>query len=94
MTHGIISATTLIRYKYYKLHTDILIKRWLRFVCTIVAVVAMHSVAQLASYWNLPVIGWMSSRKELSDKTLYTTLVRTFGPLDKIGNYWQPFVVW
>ncbi len=47
----------------------------------------MKSVAQLASHWNLPVIGWLSSATELSNKRYYTTLIRSFGPLDTLGKH-------
>ena len=46
----------------------------------------MAGVAQLASHWDIPVITWFATDASLSDKEYYNTLVRTFGPLDQMGN--------
>ncbi|WAR14306.1 GCY6-like protein [Mya arenaria] len=38
-------------------------------------------VAFLTSYWNFPHITWSANSYDLTDKTKFTTLVRTVGPL-------------
>ena len=48
---------------------------------------AMAPVAQLASYLNIPVFGWISSDPPLADKTLYSTLVRFLWSINNIGTY-------
>lgn len=45
----------------------------------------MVPVAQLASFWNKPIIGWVSTNKELDNKNVHSTLVRTLGPVYKIS---------
>ncbi|KAK2144110.1 hypothetical protein LSH36_785g03085 [Paralvinella palmiformis] len=47
---------------------------------------AMAPVAQLASYLNIPVFGWISSDPPLADKTLYSTLVRFLWSINNIGQ--------
>ena len=44
------------------------------------------TVGHLTSYWNIPHIVWRGNSLELSDKTLYTTLVRTNAPLSETGE--------
>ncbi|XP_052799234.1 receptor-type guanylate cyclase gcy-13-like [Mya arenaria] len=39
--------------------------------------------AHLTSYWNFPMITWIANSFELSDKNLFSTLVRTVGPLSE-----------
>ncbi|XP_076449979.1 atrial natriuretic peptide receptor 3-like [Babylonia areolata] len=46
---------------------------------------AMQPVADLASYLNIPVFGWMSSDHRLDNKTRASTLVRLMPPLSDLG---------
>ncbi|XP_052820035.1 receptor-type guanylate cyclase gcy-6-like [Mya arenaria] len=43
-------------------------------------------VAFLTSYWNFPHITWSANSYDLTDKTKFTTLVRTVGPLSESGR--------
>ena len=47
---------------------------------------AMQVVADLASYLNIPVFGWMSSDHRLDNKTRESTLVRVMPPLSDLGK--------
>ncbi len=47
----------------------------------------MEDVAKLASVWNLPVFGWYSMDAKMSDKSWYTTLIRTYASSDKTGDH-------
>ncbi|CAC5381930.1 ANPRA [Mytilus coruscus] len=47
---------------------------------------AMRGVAQLASYWRRPVFGWVSNDIEFRNRTIYSTLIRLLGPLNKLPN--------
>ncbi|XP_053376167.1 atrial natriuretic peptide receptor 1-like [Mercenaria mercenaria] len=42
--------------------------------------------AHLTSHWNFPHISWAANSYDLSDKTLFTTFVRTIGPLSETGK--------
>lgn len=42
-------------------------------------------VGHLASYWNIPIITWVSLDPFLSDSKLYPTLSRTMGSYNKLG---------
>jgi hypothetical protein len=53
------------------------------FLITLIFVSAMKSVAQLASVWNKPVFGWVSNDIEFRNKTIYSTLIRLLGPLNR-----------
>ena len=46
----------------------------------------MMAVGQLASHWNVPVMGWISTDLTLGDKKVYSTLVRTYAPVNKLGK--------
>lgn len=46
----------------------------------------MRGVGQLASHWNVPVFGWVSSDIDLRDKSIYSTLIRLLGPLNAFGE--------
>ncbi len=48
---------------------------------------ATDAVAELASMWNIPVFSWYSSDGKFSNKDYYNTLVRTYGSMDKTGEY-------
>ena len=48
--------------------------------------VATEAVAGLASVWNIPVISWYSADSWLTDKSYYTTLIRTYGSMEKTGT--------
>lgn len=43
-------------------------------------------MAHLTKHWNLPHVTWSGASFELGDKTLFTTLVRTVGPISEIGR--------
>ena len=47
---------------------------------------AMQPVADLGSYLNIPVFGWMSSDYRLDNKTRESTLVRVMPPLSDLGK--------
>jgi guanylate cyclase len=36
----------------------------------------MDAVAKMATFWNIPIIGYMSSSNALADKSIYRTLAR------------------
>ena len=40
----------------------------------------------LCSYWSMAHFGWHSGEAGLSDKTYYTTLVRSFGSVGMMGK--------
>ena len=40
----------------------------------------------LAAYWNMPMFSYASTDPILSDKNVFTTLVRTSPPFTKMGN--------
>lgn len=44
------------------------------------------SVSHLTSHWNIPQVMWRGNSIDLSDKTIYTTLVRTNGPMYEAGE--------
>ncbi|XP_070199106.1 atrial natriuretic peptide receptor 1-like [Littorina saxatilis] len=46
----------------------------------------MSPVADLASYFNIPVFGWVSNEHALDNKSRFTTLVRTLPPLSGLGE--------
>ncbi|XP_076471180.1 atrial natriuretic peptide receptor 1-like [Babylonia areolata] len=46
---------------------------------------AMVSVADVASYYNVPLFSWLSSEHTVNDKSRATTLVRTLPPLSGLG---------
>ena len=48
--------------------------------------IAMQPVADLASYLNIPLFGWMSSDYRLDNKTRESTLVRVMPPLSDLGK--------
>ena len=49
--------------------------------------VACRPAAELASFWNKPMVSWVATDPDFSDKTVYTTLGRTFGPFNKMGSF-------
>ncbi len=48
---------------------------------------AAKPVAQLASFWNKPIISWVASDPIFNDKSIYTTFGRTLGPFSKMGTF-------
>ena len=44
-------------------------------------------MGELASFWNKPIISWVGTDPDFNDKTVFTTLGRTLGPLSKIGTF-------
>ncbi|XP_014680359.1 PREDICTED: atrial natriuretic peptide receptor 3-like, partial [Priapulus caudatus] len=43
-------------------------------------------VGYLCSYWNIPLISWVSSDPYLSGDNSFSTLARTLGPYSKLGS--------
>ena len=41
---------------------------------------ACRPAAEMASYWNKPIISWVATDPDFNDKDTYTTLGRTLGP--------------
>nr|KAG5691386.1 hypothetical protein BaRGS_003758 [Batillaria attramentaria]KAG5693849.1 hypothetical protein BaRGS_009905 [Batillaria attramentaria] len=58
---------------------------WLDSECYAKTALAMQPVADLASYFNIPVFGWMSSDHKLDNKSRASTLVRVMAPLSDLG---------
>ena len=52
--------------------------------CSYLFAVSIPS-AHLTSNWNFPQITWVATAHELSDKSKFSTYVRTLGPYSKIG---------
>jgi len=52
-----------------------------------VSVSACRPAAELASFWNKPIVSWVATDPEFNDKTVYTTLGRTLGPFSKMGIF-------
>ena len=48
---------------------------------------ACRPAAELASFWNKPIVSWVATDPEFNDKTVYTTLGRTLGPFNKMGTF-------
>jgi len=48
---------------------------------------ACRPAAELASFWNKPIVSWVATDPDFNDKTMYTTLARTLGPFNKMGIY-------
>ena len=46
---------------------------------------AIASMGLLASYWDIPLVGFSGSDAALSNKAVYDTLVRTVSPAQKMG---------
>lgn len=44
------------------------------------------ATGHLTSFWNLPHLMWRGNSIELGDKSVYTTLVRTNGPMYEMGE--------
>ena len=51
------------------------------------SVTACRPAAELASFWNKPIVSWVATDPEFNDKTVYTTLGRTLGPFSKMGIF-------
>ncbi|XP_077996445.1 atrial natriuretic peptide receptor 1-like [Glandiceps talaboti] len=49
--------------------------------------VACFPAAQLASYWDIPIISWFAINRSFNDKNYYTTLARTFGPFSRMAEF-------
>lgn len=49
----------------------------------------MIPVADLGSFFNVPVFSWISNEHTLDNKTRASTLVRTLPPLSSLGE-WLP----
>ena len=44
-------------------------------------------MAELASFWNKPLISWVATDPDFIDKTVYSTTARTLGPFNKLGVF-------
>jgi len=53
--------------------------------CSFIA--ACRPAAELASFWNKPIVTWVATDPEFNDKSVYTTLGRTLGPFSKMGTF-------
>lgn len=45
----------------------------------------MELVGELASVRSLPIFSWLAPAATLSDKAIYTTLVRGYGPINEMS---------
>lgn len=59
---------------------------WVLFLTFAYLSPAMEPVAQLASYLDKPVLGWISSNPPLKDKETYSTLIRTLWSITNLGR--------
>ena len=50
-------------------------------------VIACRTVAELASFWNKPIISWVATDPDFVDAVTYSTLARTLGPFNKMGVF-------
>lgn len=48
---------------------------------------ACRGVAELASFFRIPVITWVATDPDFNDKIAYSTLIRTLGPFSKMGQF-------
>ena len=48
---------------------------------------ACRSVAEIASFYKIPMISWVATDPDLNDKIMYSTLSRTLGPFSKLGDF-------
>ncbi len=44
-------------------------------------------MAELSSVLDIPIISWVAADADFNDKTVYTTLMRTLGPFNKMGYF-------
>jgi len=50
-------------------------------------VIACRPAAELASFWNKPLVTWVATDPQFNDKNVFTTLGRTLGPFNKMGTF-------
>ena len=55
---------------------------------------AVHPVAELAAFWNKPIVSWMASDPMFDDKSSFSTLGRTLGGATKLGNFLVQVFAW
>ena len=48
---------------------------------------ACRPAAEMASYWNKPIISWVATDPDFNDRNTFTTLGRVLGPFDKMGTF-------
>jgi hypothetical protein len=48
---------------------------------------ACRSVAEVASFFDRPVISWVATDPDFDDKLNYSTLARTLGPFSKLASF-------
>lgn len=48
---------------------------------------ACRPAAELASFWNKPLVTWLATDAELSDRDVYTTMARTLAPFSKMADF-------
>lgn len=58
-----------------------------------ISILGMDGVALLASHWNTPVFGWVSQDLAFQDKTMYSTLVRFLGPLNRFRECYASIIL-
>jgi hypothetical protein len=66
--------------------TSILVPKVLLISCKTKSA-ACRPAAELASFWNKPIISWVATDPDFNDKTVFTTLARTLGPFHKMGAF-------
>ena len=49
--------------------------------------IACRGVAEIASFYKIPVISWIATDPDLNDRGAYSTLSRTLGPFSKLGEF-------
>ena len=52
----------------------------------VLSLTAMTHVGELAGFRNLPIFGWLSESSSFSEKSVYNSLVRSYGPISSIGE--------
>ncbi|ELU09191.1 hypothetical protein CAPTEDRAFT_202805 [Capitella teleta] len=48
---------------------------------------ACRPAAELASYWNKPIISWVATDPDFNDRKTFSTLGRILGPFSKMGSF-------
>ena len=44
-------------------------------------------MAELASFWDIPLVSWVATDPDFIDKVTYSTMSRTLGPFNKMGVF-------
>ena len=59
----------------------------IRYIPLSVLISACRPAAELASYWNKPIVSWVATDPDFNDKSVFTTLGRVLGPFNKMGVF-------